>query len=52
MEAPTVMLLSLFQEFMVMPVKADNFTHALKMGTEIFHNLKKVLKKKFKHRCW
>ncbi|NEV94815.1 phosphopyruvate hydratase [Psychroflexus sp. YR1-1] len=33
-----------FQEFMVMPVKADNFTHALKMGTEIFHHLKKVLK--------
>lgn len=33
-----------FQEFMVMPVKAENFTHALKMGTEIFHHLKKVLK--------
>lgn len=33
-----------FQEFMVMPVKAESFTHALKMGTEIFHNLKKVLK--------
>ena len=32
-----------FQEFMVMPVKAENFTHALQMGTEIFHNLKKVL---------
>ena len=32
-----------FQEFMVMPVKAENFTHAMKMGTEIFHNLKKVL---------
>lgn len=32
-----------FQEFMVMPVKAKNFTHAMKMGTEIFHNLKKVL---------
>ena len=32
-----------FQEFMVMPVKAKNFTHALQMGTEIFHNLKKVL---------
>jgi enolase len=29
---------------MIMPVKAENFTHALKMGTEIFHNLKKVLK--------
>ena len=32
-----------FQEFMVMPVKANNFTHAMQMGTEIFHNLKKVL---------
>lgn len=32
-----------FQEFMIMPVKAKTFTEALKMGTEIFHNLKKVL---------
>jgi enolase len=32
-----------FQEFMIMPVKAKSFSHALKMGTEIFHNLKKVL---------
>jgi enolase len=32
-----------FQEFMVMPVKADSFSGALKMGTEIFHHLKKVL---------
>ena len=32
-----------FQEFMVMPVEAKNFTEAMKMGTEIFHNLKKVL---------
>ncbi len=32
-----------FQEFMVMPIKAKNFTHAMQMGTEIFHNLKKVL---------
>ena len=32
-----------FQEFMVMPVKAQNFTHAMQMGTEIFHHLKKVL---------
>ncbi|MEL6975855.1 MAG: phosphopyruvate hydratase [Bacteroidota bacterium] len=32
-----------FQEFMVMPVKAKNFSHAMQMGTEIFHNLKKVL---------
>jgi len=33
-----------FQEFMIMPVKAKNFTEAMQMGTEIFHNLKKVLK--------
>lgn len=32
-----------FQEFMVMPVKAKNFTHAMQMGSEIFHHLKKVL---------
>ncbi|MGI9532192.1 phosphopyruvate hydratase [Lutimonas sp.] len=32
-----------FQEFMVMPVKAKNFSHAIKMGSEIFHNLKKLL---------
>ena len=32
-----------FQEFMIMPVKATSFAQALQMGTEIFHNLKKVL---------
>ena len=32
-----------FQEFMIVPVKAKTFTHAMQMGTEIFHNLKKVL---------
>lgn len=32
-----------FQEFMIMPVKATSFTHAMQMGSEIFHNLKKVL---------
>ncbi len=32
-----------FQEFMVMPVEAESFSHALQMGTEIFHHLKKVL---------
>lgn len=32
-----------FQEFMIMPVKATSFTNAMQMGTEIFHNLKKVL---------
>ncbi|WP_028308017.1 phosphopyruvate hydratase [Desulfitibacter alkalitolerans] len=34
------------QEFMVMPVGAESFSHALRMGTEIFHSLKKVLKGK------
>jgi enolase len=33
-----------FQEFMVMPVKADSFSHALRMGVEVFHHLKSVLK--------
>jgi len=35
-----------FQEFMIMPVGASNFAHALKMGTEVFHNLKSILKKR------
>lgn len=34
-----------FQEFMVMPTGAENFSHALRMGTEIFHHLKQVLHK-------
>ena len=33
-----------FQEFMIMPVGADTFSEALRMGVEIFHNLKSVLK--------
>jgi enolase len=32
-----------FQEFMVMPVGAESFSHALQMGAEVFHTLKKVL---------
>ena len=32
-----------FQEFMIIPVKATSFTHAMQMGSEIFHQLKKVL---------
>ena len=35
-----------FQEFMVVPVHADSFAEALQMGTEVFHHLKAVLKKK------
>ncbi len=35
-----------FQEFMIMPVGASTFSEALHMGTEVFHNLKKILKNK------
>lgn len=35
-----------FQEFMVMPAGADSFSDSLRMGTEVFHNLKKVLQEK------
>lgn len=35
-----------FQEFMVMPVGAASFGESLRMGTEVFHHLKSVLKKK------
>ncbi len=34
------------QEFMVMPAGAESFSHALQIGAEIFHNLKKVLSSK------
>jgi enolase len=34
------------QEFMVMPLGAESFSHALKIGVEIFHNLKTILKEK------
>ena len=35
-----------FQEFMIMPVGAERFSDSLKMGVEVFHHLKKVLKDK------
>jgi len=35
-----------FQEFMIMPVGAESFSESLRMGVEIFHNLKSVLKAK------
>ena len=35
-----------FQEFMVMPIGAESFSQSLRMGTEIFHHLKAVLKSK------
>lgn len=34
------------QEFMIMPFGAETFSEGLRMGTEVFHNLKKVLKEK------
>jgi enolase len=34
------------QEFMIMPVGAESFSHALRMGAEVFHSLKSVLKSK------
>ena len=33
-----------FQEFLIMPVKADSFSHSLRKGIEIFHHLKSILK--------
>ncbi len=35
-----------FQEFMIVPVGAETFSSGLRMGVEVFHNLKKVLKEK------
>lgn len=35
-----------FQEFMIVPAKADTFSESLRMGVEVFHMLKKVLKSK------
>ena len=32
-----------FQEFMIVPLGANSFSHAMQMGTEIFHNLKQIL---------
>lgn len=35
-----------FQEFMIMPINAETFSQAIRMGTEVFHSLKDVLKKR------
>jgi enolase len=35
-----------FQEFMIVPAGADSFSHALRMGTEVYHSLRSVLKNK------
>jgi enolase len=36
-----------FQEFMILPVGADSFEEALRLGTEVYHNLKSVVKTKY-----
>ena len=36
-----------FQEFMIMPTGASSFREAMKMGSEVYHNLKSIIKKKY-----
>jgi enolase len=36
-----------FQEFMILPTGASSFTEAMKMGSETYHHLKKVINKKY-----
>lgn len=36
-----------FQEFMIMPVGASSFAEAMKMGSEVYHHLKSIIKKKY-----
>lgn len=36
-----------FQEFMVAPIGASNFEEAMKMGSEVYHSLKSLIKKKY-----
>lgn len=35
------------QEFMLLPTGADNFTHAMRMGSEVYHHLKAEIKKRY-----
>lgn len=35
------------QEFMILPVGASSFTEAMRMGSEVYHNLKSIIKKKY-----
>lgn len=35
------------QEFMILPVGAKSFKHAMQMGSEVYHHLKKVIKAKY-----
>ncbi|KAJ1678006.1 phosphopyruvate hydratase, partial [Spiromyces aspiralis] len=37
------------QEFMILPIGASSFREAMKMGSEVYHNLKSVIKKKYGH---
>lgn len=37
----------LWQEFMILPTGASSFKEAMKIGTEVYHNLKAVIKKKY-----
>ena len=36
-----------YQEFMILPIGAKDFTEAMKMGSEVYHHLKSVIKKKY-----
>lgn len=36
-----------FQEFMILPIGADSFSHGLQMGCEVYHQLKSVIKSKY-----
>lgn len=35
------------QEFMILPIGASSFTEAMKMGSEVYHHLKAIIKKKY-----
>lgn len=35
------------QEFMILPIGAKNFTEAMRIGTEVYHNLKKVINSRY-----
>lgn len=35
------------QEFMILPTGADSFKHAMRIGTEVYHHLKNVIKKRY-----
>jgi enolase len=35
------------QEFMILPTGASSFSQAMQMGSEVYHHLKKVIKKKY-----